>query len=112
MMVSEPFSDMLIWCAIITCGFITFLTRFLPLSRFMPKQIPLSVEKALDYVPAAVLTPIIITAILAPDGVFVIYENMRLPAAIFAVLIALLSGSIMLTLLSGLGILWLLNYLF
>ena len=111
MIVSEPLSDMLIWCAIIICGIITFLTRFLPLSRFMPKQIPQSVEKALGYVPAAVLTPIIITAILLPDGEFSLDGNMRLPVAIIAVVIAMLSGSIMLTLLSGLGLLWLLSYL-
>ena len=89
MIVSEPLSDMLIWCAIIICGIITFLTRFLPLSRFMPKQIPQSVEKALGYVPAAVLTPIIITAILLPDGEFSLDGNMRLPAAIIAVVIAM-----------------------
>lgn len=108
----ELASDALIWCAIMICGIITFLTRFLPLSHFMPQQISQPIERALGYVPVAVLTPIIITAILMPGSEVISEENMRIPASLIAILVAKLTGSIVMTLVSGLSTLWLLNFLF
>ena len=108
----ELASDVLIWFAIIICGIITFLTRFTPLSHLMPQQISQPIERALGYVPVAVLTPIIISAILMPEGEVFSEGNMRIPASLIAVLVAKLTGSIVMTLVSGLSTLWLLNFLF
>ena len=108
----ELASDTLIWSAIIICGIITFLTRFLPLTHLMPQQISERIERALGYMPVAVLTPIIITAILMPGSEMISEGNMRIPASLFAILVAKLTGSIVMTLVSGLSALWLLNFLF
>ena len=108
----ELATDSLIWCAIIICGIITFLTRFLPLTHLMPQQISKPIERALGYMPVAVLTPIIITAILMPGSELISEGNMRIPASFIAVLVAKLTGSIVMTLVSGLSALWLLNFLF
>ena len=108
----ELASDALIWCAIIICGIITYLTRFLPLSHLMPQQISQPIERALGYVPVTVLTPIIITAIMMQGDEVISEGNMRIPASLIAILVAKLTGSIIMTLVSGLSTLWLLHFLF
>ena len=48
----------MIWTVIIFSGIITYTTRFLPLSNFMPKKLPRFIQQGLEYVSIAVLTPI------------------------------------------------------
>ena len=54
----------MIWTVIIFSGVLTFCTRFLPLSKIMPKTLPNFIQGGLGYVSIAVLTPIIINSIL------------------------------------------------
>lgn len=101
----------MIWFLMICCGAITFAARFLPLSGLLPKELPPIVQRAMHFVPIAVLTPIIVSGIfISPDGDIHLIDNMRIYAAIIASVAAVISRSILATLASGLISLWVLNF--
>ncbi len=103
---------MIIWLSIIICGLLTFTMRFAPLSGHMPQKMPDMWVRALRYVPTAVLTAIIVPAVLMPDGpVLMLSDNLRIPAAILAMLVALWTRSVVATLIVGMGFIWLLSWL-
>lgn len=101
----------MIWAAIILTGLATFLMRFLPLSLLAGWQMPAGWRRALNFVPASILAAIIAPAILMPEGSLMLADNLRLPAAIIAAAIALRTGSVVATLLGGLGVIWLFGLL-
>ena len=104
---------MIIWVCIVICGLLTFSMRFLPISSLMPKQMPDIWVRAMHYVPASVLTAIIVPAILIPEGQTVMLEgNLRVPTAILAIGVALWTRSIIATLIAGMGCIWLLSWYF
>lgn len=98
---------MMVWAAILLTGFATFLMRFLPLSLLAGWQMPAGLKRALGFVPASILSAIILPAVLMPEGSLMLADNLRLPAAILAAAIALRTGSVVATLLAGLGFIWL-----
>ena len=68
--------------------------------------------QVLSFVPVAVLTAIIVPAvIIAPDGGLEFAANARLPAALIAVTMALLTRSVVITIGTGLAALWVLDWL-
>ena len=102
----------MIWIVMIATGCLTFLIRFSMLSGFAPKKLPTAFENALGFVPIAVLTSIIGPAVLLDQaGAFDIAGNQRLPAAIIATGVALLTRSAPATIASGLIALWGLDWL-
>lgn len=101
----------MIWAAIILSGLATFLMRFLPLSLLAGWQMPDGWRRALNFVPASILAAIIAPAVLMPEGSLMLADNLRLPAAIVAAAIALRYGSVVATLLGGLGFIWLFGFL-
>lgn len=101
----------MIWAAIFLSGLATFLMRFLPLSLLAGWQMPASWRRALNFVPASILAAIIAPAVLMPEGSLMLADNLRLPAAIVAAAIALRYGSVVATLLGGLGFIWLFGLL-
>lgn len=102
----------MIWLVMITCGLLTFGMRFIMFSDIAPKALPGWVQDALSFVPIAVLTAIIVPAvIIAPDGDLALSGNARLPAALIAVTVALITRSVVATIGFGLVALWLLNWL-
>ena len=103
----------MIWMIMITCGLLTFATRFVMFSDIAPKALPKWLQDALGFVPVAVLTAIIVPAvIIAPDGgLLQLAGNARLPAALIAVTMALLTRSVVVTIGTGLAALWVLDWL-
>ena len=94
----------MIWMIMITCGLLTFATRFVMFSDIAPKALPKWLQDALGFVPVAVLTAIIVPAvIIAPDGGLQLAGNARLPAALIAVTMALLTRSVVITIGTGLA---------
>ena len=101
----------MIWMVMIVCGLLTFSMRFVMFSDLAPKQLPGWLEEALGFVPVAVLTAIIVPAVIvSPDGGLMVAGNSRLPAAIIAVTAALVTRSVLVTIGSGLGSMWVLDY--
>ena len=101
----------MIWTAIIFSGIITYATRFLPLSNFMPKKSPRFIQQGLQYVSIAVLTPIIINSVLIDNDSLIIDNNPKIYAAIVALIVALVTKSIPLTLILGLTIIWIFEFI-
>ena len=101
----------MIWMVMIVCGLLTFSMRFVMFSDLAPKQLPGWLEEALGFVPVAVLTAIIVpSVIVSPDGGLMLAGNSRLPAALIAVTAALVTRSVLVTIGSGLGSMWVLDY--
>ena len=101
----------MIWMLMIVCGLLTFSMRFVMFSDLAPKQLPVWLEEALGFVPVAVLTAIIVPAVIvSPDGGLMLAGNSRLPAALIAVTAALVTRSVLVTIGSGLGSMWVLDY--
>jgi len=103
----------MIWIVMVTCGLLTFATRFVMFSDIAPKRLPAWLDDALGFVPIAVLTAIIVPAvIIGPEGSVVLSDNARLPAAILAVTVALVTRAVLPTIAAGLAAMWLLDWLF
>jgi len=93
------------------CGALTLSTRFLPLTGWLPAKLPVWFERAMYFVPIAVLTPIITHSVMVTgDSGIAFSDNLRLPAACLAILVALLTRSVIITLIAGFACLWGLNY--
>jgi branched-subunit amino acid transport protein len=81
-------------------------------SDIAPRQLPDWLQDALGFVPIAVLTAIIVPAvIIAPEGGLALAGNARLPAALVAVTMAIVTRSVLATIATGLGALWCLDWL-
>ena len=97
----------MIWGAIILSGIVTFGIRFLPLSFLMPRQLPLFMQNGMKYVPIAVLTPIVINAVLVnQNNAIIVDATPQILAALIAFVVAILFKSIILTLIAGLLVIW------
>lgn len=104
--------SMMLWGLILTCGLFTFLTRFLPLAGLLPEKLPPIIERAMHYVPVSVLTPIIIYSVFLPTGEVSLIDNMRIPAALLALIATMVTGRVMVTIVVGMASLWALEHLF
>ena len=98
----------MIWLVIVMSGIFTFSTRFVMLSGWIARGLPNWLIDALTFVPIAVLTAIIVPAVII-DPVsqqIDVMNNPRLIAATIAATIALLTGNVIATISSGLAALW------
>ncbi|MEX1152953.1 AzlD domain-containing protein [Parvibaculum sp.] len=102
-----------LWLSIVAIGVGTFVLRlsFIGLSGRL--ALPVAVTRALRFVPAAVLSAIILPAALRlPEGgLDVSIDNPRLIACVVAAGIAWATKSVLATLIVGMGTLWLLQAL-
>jgi branched-subunit amino acid transport protein len=97
-----------IWLAIIVIGIGTFVLRasFIELGgRF---ALPSPVTRALRFLPAAVLSAIILPALLRGEagGLYYGLDNPRLIAGAAAALVAWKTKSVLATLAAGMSVLW------
>ena len=104
----------MIWAIMVYAGFLTYHTRFSMLSKTFARWLPNWIETPLHYVPIAMLTAIIVPEVLLIEGSlsFSPYENLQLVAASLAILIALVTRGVFITIASGLVSLWILQWLF
>lgn len=93
---------------------VTFGVRYPVLSFVSRIQLPKIVIQGLRYVPASVLTAIIVPAVLIPEGENIVlnFSNAPLFASIIAMLVAWRTKNMLLTILMGMGILWLWQWFF
>jgi branched-subunit amino acid transport protein len=100
------------WITMILAGIITYAIRLSFILVFGRWQIPPWLQRALRYVPPAVLTAIIFPEILVSDGQLALsIGNARLLAGLIAILVAWRTKSAVITILAGMGTLWLLQWL-
>lgn len=91
---------------------VTYLPRFLPMYILTRLKIPQIVIDWLKYVPVAVLTALIVPGIITADReIFISLSNTYLLASLPAFLLALLTRSMLVTILAGMGLVLLLQFL-
>ncbi len=98
----------MIWLVMIVGGIFTFGTRFVMLSGWVAHGLPRWLIDALAFVPIAVLTAILVPAVLIDPATqkIVVTGNARIVAAVVATIIALLTRNVIATISSGLATLW------
>ena len=103
----------MIWFIMVATGIFTFGTRFIMLSRVASGKLPAWLVEALNFVPIAVLTAIIVPAVLIDPATknFSILDNPRLLAALIAIAVALITRQVITTIAAGLTTLWILEWL-
>ncbi len=104
----------MIWFLMITTGIFTFGTRFIMLSGIFGKNLPAWLTEALRFVPIAILTAIIVPAVLIDPANqhIAVTDNPRLLAAFVAIAVALITRQVITTICVGLATLWALKWLF
>ena len=98
----------MIWLVMIVGGVFTFGTRFVMLSGWVAHGLPRWLIDALAFVPIAVLTAILVPAVLIDPATqqIIVIGNKRIVAAVVATIIALLTRNVIATISSGLATLW------
>ena len=95
------------WALIIYCGLITFLTRFSMIALLKKEMFNDRIREILSYVPSAIFPAIIFPAIFLDNiGSIEIEDNPKILAAIIAMLVGILSRSILATIFAGLASYW------
>ena len=101
-----------VWLTMIIAGLLTYGIRLSFIVLFGNGEISEPIRRGLRFVPPAVLTAIIFPELLYPIGSQEIsLLNTRLIAGILAIVVAWRTKSVMLTILAGMGILWVLEWL-
>jgi branched-subunit amino acid transport protein len=99
-----------IWLAMLGLGILTFLIRFSFIALLERWQAPPIVQRALRFVPVAVLTAIIIPELMLRDGQLNPSPfNPRLLAGMVAVLVAWKTKNVIWTIVVGMIVFWLLQ---
>ena len=99
------------WTLIIYCGLITYLTRFTMIALIKKEMFNDRIREILSFVPSAIFPAIIFPAIFINEtGLFQIEENPKILAAIIAMVIGIISRSIIATIFSGLASYWFLIF--
>ena len=100
------------WILIISCGLITFLTRFSMIALLKKEMFNDRIREVLSFVPSAIFPAIIFPAIfLDSSGDFQLENNPKIMAAIIAMLIGIISQNIIATIISGLASYWFLIFM-
>jgi len=101
-----------IWWVLVVMGLTVFALRFGLLALWGRLSLPGPVLRALRYVPAAVLTAITWKSVVQWQGqVQLTPDNLRLWAALVALMVALRYRNILLTMAAGMAALWILTAL-
>ncbi len=105
-----------LWAVIVVVGLLNYLSRLSFIALFAQRSMPPMLERALKYVPAAMLTALILPMIVAgPVSGLTASAAMtfdpKIAAAIIAGVVAYFTRSTLITLALGMSALWLLQLL-
>ena len=99
-----------LWLIVIAMGIVTFGIRLFPIVLLGRIEIPLIVQRALRFVPPAVLTAIVVPELLYHNGqVDVSLMNVRLLAGLIAIVVAWRTKNALITIGTGMIALWVLS---
>ena len=101
------------WLLIISCGLITYLTRFSMIAILKKEMFNNKIRDILSYVPSAIFPAIIFPAIfLNESGLLQLENNPKILAAAVAIIIGILSRNILATIFLGLTTYWIIIFNF
>jgi branched-subunit amino acid transport protein len=99
-----------IWIVMIVLGLLTFTIRFSFIALLERIKLPATFQRALRFVPIAVLSAIIAPELGYSNNMLAISPtNPRLIAGIVATVVAFWTKNVFWTLLAGMGIFWILR---
>ena len=99
-----------LWLIVIGMGLVTFGIRLIPIVLLGRIDFPLVVQRALRFVPPAVLTAIIVPELLyRNDQVYLSLTNVRLLAGLIAIVVAWRTKNPLITIGVGMIALWVLS---
>jgi branched-subunit amino acid transport protein len=100
-----------LWLVMLLAGLATYAIRLSFILLIGVRKPPELAERALRFVPPAVLTAIFVPELLLPESQLdVSLGNARLIAGAIAIVVAWRTRNIFLTILVGMGALWLLDF--
>ena len=103
---------MRLWLIFLTAGLLTYAMRLSFILLWGKINVPVWLQRALRFVPPAVLTAIFFPELFMPGGTFnLMPTNARLIAGTLAALVAWRTRNIVLTILVGMGALLLIQYI-
>ena len=101
-----------LWIVIVAVGALNYLSRLSFIAFFASREMPPLLARALKFVPAAMLTALVLPMVLSPSAAGALAGiNPRVPAAIVAAIVAYFTHSTLKTLAVGMTTLWLLQAL-
>jgi branched-subunit amino acid transport protein len=101
-----------LWIVIAAVGALNFASRLSFIAFFAQRAMPPLLARALKYVPAAMLTALVVPMVLSGGpGITAIDVNPRVPAALVATVVAWFTRSTLCTLVAGMAALWVLQAL-
>ena len=99
-----------LWLTILGMGLVTFGIRLVPIVLLGRIEIPLVIQRALRFVPTAVLTAIIVPELLyTNDHLNLALTNARLLAGLLAIVVAWRTKNALVTIAVGMIALWVLS---
>ena len=105
-------SQATLWLTIVGAGLGSWLLRLSFIEAWRWFTVPPWLDRALRYVPAAVMAALVVPALVRSGGtVDLSLDNLRLLAGLVAALVAWFTRNVLLTLAVGMGALWTLQWL-
>jgi branched-subunit amino acid transport protein len=99
-----------LWLIVIGMGIVTFGIRLVPIVLLGRIEIPMIVQRALRFVPPAVLTAIIVPELLYRNSqIDLSLTNLRLLAGLIAIVVAWRTKNALITIGAGMIALWVLS---
>ena len=99
-----------IWAVILLVGALNYASRLSFIAFFARRAVPPLLARALKYVPAAMLTALILPMVVEPHGLATDFATPRVAAALVAAVVAWFTRSTLPTLGAGMAVLWLLTW--
>jgi len=97
---------------VVSVGLGTYLTRLSFIGLLGSRRLPITLERALEYIAPAVLAALVLPAVVRPEGtVDLSPDNLKLFAGLAAAIVAWTTRNVLATIATGLGTLWLLDAL-
>ena len=94
-----------LWVAILAVGGLNYLSRLSFIAFFANRSMPRWLSRMLKFVPVAMLTALVVPMVMAPGGAVIAGDSARIVAALSAFVVAFFTGSVMWTLVVGMGVL-------
>lgn len=99
-----------LWMIIIAMGAVTYALRLSMILLFDSVAMPELIRRSLRFVPAAVLSALVVPALLAPDPVrHTSIDQPRLIAGVLAAVVAWRTKNVFVTIAVGMALLWILQ---
>jgi branched-subunit amino acid transport protein len=99
-----------IWAVIVLVGALNYASRLSFIAFFARRAMPPLLARALRYVPAAMLTALIVPMVVDPHGLATDLATPKAAAAVLAAVVAWFTRSTLKTLGTGMAALWLLTW--